>query len=398
MNTTTESWSGRAVLLLAHVAGMIDLVALPIWVGAALIGQYGFSPTQAGSMVTAFLAAAVCASLFFAPRFHRHPAHRAAPVGYAIAAIAFALLTQVSHAGAMTALHALAGFGAGMGLSFTHGAIGRSGRPQRLFAIVTLGLGVSAIFFLGVAQGLVPRLGGPVLFMLFAALMAITTLATAVAFPRPAASEADCPASERPAEPVSQPIAAPLWWGIAGLTLMAITQSTVFSFVERIGVARGFGGQVLGVLIALGFVNLAAPVLAALLERRLKAMPVAMGGAALQLTLALVIAFSAGFTPYAAAASVFVAVMIFTHTFVFGWLSRHDASGRAVALTPAMLMSGAALGPVAGGALYGSLGTHGIGVAALFIGASAFGCYLRAFHLSRTLPAPAAAVATVPSH
>lgn len=397
MKITTDSRTGAAVLLLAHVAGMIDLVALPVWVGAALIGQYGFSPTQAGSMVTAFLAAAVCASLFFAPRFNRHPAHRAAPVGYAIAAIAFALLTQVSHAGAMTALHALAGFGAGMGLSFTHGTIGRSARPQRLFAIVTLGLGVSAIFFLGVAQGLVPRLGGPVLFMLFAGLMAITTLATALAFPRPAADEAAHAASPQ-APRAAQPIAAPVWWAIGGLTLMAVTQSTVFSFVERIGVQRGFGEQVLGVLIALGFVNLAAPVLAALLERRLKALPVAMGGAALQLTLALVIAFSVGFVPYAAAASVFVAVMIFTHTFVFGWLARHDASGRAVALTPAMLMSGAALGPVAGGVLVSTLGTSGIGVAALFIGTASLACYFRALHLSRSLPAPAVAASPVPSH
>jgi hypothetical protein len=45
----TERWRGRSVLLLAHVAGMIDLVALPVWVGAALIGQYRFSPTQAAA-------------------------------------------------------------------------------------------------------------------------------------------------------------------------------------------------------------------------------------------------------------------------------------------------------------------------------------------------------------
>jgi hypothetical protein len=46
------------------------------------------------------------------------------------------------------------------------------------------------------------------------------------------------------------------------------------------------------------------------------------------------------------AASVFAAVMIFTHTFAFGLLARLDLSGRAMAATPAMLMIGAAIGPI----------------------------------------------------
>ena len=140
----------------------------------------------------------------------------------------------------------------------------------------------------------------------------------------------------------------------------------------------------LGVLIALGFVNLVPPVLAALLERRLAAMRVGLGGALVQATLALVVAFSASFIPYALAAAVFVAVMIFTHTFVFGWLSRHDASGRAVALTPAMLMSGAALGPIAGGGLVAAFGTSSLGIAAVLVDALALACYWRAASRSRT--------------
>ena len=30
----TDSKTGRAVLTVAHCAGMVDLVALPIWIGA----------------------------------------------------------------------------------------------------------------------------------------------------------------------------------------------------------------------------------------------------------------------------------------------------------------------------------------------------------------------------
>ena len=51
MRASTESWPGRIALMVAHCVGMIDLVALPVWVGA-LIG-------------------AVLSSLFFAPRFNR---------------------------------------------------------------------------------------------------------------------------------------------------------------------------------------------------------------------------------------------------------------------------------------------------------------------------------------
>ena len=39
---------GRAALMVAHCAGMVDLVALPVWVGT-LISHYRFDPQQAGA-------------------------------------------------------------------------------------------------------------------------------------------------------------------------------------------------------------------------------------------------------------------------------------------------------------------------------------------------------------
>ena len=184
-------------------------------------------------------------------------------------------------------------------------------------------------------------------------------------------------------------IVAPAWFAIGGITLMSVNQSMIFSFIERIGTERGFGAQVLGVLLTLGFVNLLAPILAALLEPRLLALAVARGGAILQVALAATLAFSSGFAAYAMAGAVFVSVMIFSHTFVFGWLSRHDASGRAVALTPAMLMSGAALGPLAGGTLVAAFGIASLGLATIAIGAAAFACFWLAARRSRALPAAA---------
>ncbi|MFX8554382.1 MFS transporter, partial [Acinetobacter baumannii] len=61
---------GNIVLSVGHVAGMIDMVALPLWVGS-LIKHYGYSPAEAGGVVTLFLFSVVAASTLVAPVFER---------------------------------------------------------------------------------------------------------------------------------------------------------------------------------------------------------------------------------------------------------------------------------------------------------------------------------------
>jgi len=92
------------------------------------------------------------------------------------------------------------------------------------------------------------------------------------------------------------------------------------------------------------------------LQRRLNRRTVVLAGAALQAALAMTITWSSSLWPYAVAASVFVALLIFTHTFAFGLLAAIDPSGRAVAGTPAMVMVGAAVGPILAGTLVKTVG------------------------------------------
>ena len=66
----SEALRGRAGLAIGHVVGMVDMVALPIWVGD-LIQNYKFSPSAAGGLVTLFLVGVLSSSLLLAPRFHR---------------------------------------------------------------------------------------------------------------------------------------------------------------------------------------------------------------------------------------------------------------------------------------------------------------------------------------
>jgi predicted MFS family arabinose efflux permease len=362
--------AGAAALVIAHCIGMVDLVALPVWVGA-LVERFGFSPQQAGGLATLFLLGAVAASAVFAPRLNRLNQRLVATAGFAVAALAFFIASTQAGFGALAALHLVAGVSVGTALSMVHGTMGHAANPHRLFAVAGIGLGLFAVVFLAaVPQVLIAR-GGSALFAVFAALMGFAAIASALLFRNPG------PAPEGSA---AAPFSRATWLVIFGVGLMTFNQAMVFSFVEVIGKARGFAPEnVLGVLIALGIINFVAPApLAALLEKRLSAFDVVRTGPGVQAALALVVTMAAAFPLWAPAAACFVAVQIFTHTFAFGLLARLDPSGRAVAATPAMLMIGAALGPILGGALGQNLGFGALGVAAVVVAALSITCFARA--------------------
>ncbi len=361
---TTYSRRALLALMVAHCAGMLDLVALPVWIGT-LVAHYHFNAQQAGLLASLFLGGAVLASVTLARRFDPARARRTVTLGFSLSALLFGLAALTPQFVLLAVLHAASGASTGMALSVTHGTLARGSHPHRGFALVGMALGVFAILFLGSAPPVVASHGGPALFCLFAGVMALGALACALAFPRPESGAG----ISRPVESTRQPVPRQVWYGIVGIACMGLVQSMTFSFLERVGSERGFGlSAVTGVLIALGFVNLFPAPLAALLEKRLSARAVLITGPLLQGLLVVLIMSSTQFAPYAAAASVFAAVMIFTHTFAFGLMAQLDRSGRAMAATPAMLMTGAAIGPLLGGTLvqgwgYASLGSVAIGLA-----------------------------------
>jgi predicted MFS family arabinose efflux permease len=129
--------------------------------------------------------------------------------------------------------------------------------------------------------------------------------------------------------------------------------------------------------VALSIVNLFPTALAGLLERRLAARTVLLVGPMLQALLAAGIMLSMTFNTYAAAALFLPAVMLFTHNFAFGLLARIEPTGRALAATPAMLMTGGAIGPVLGGTLVKAFGYGSLAAAAAIIATVAIVCYTR---------------------
>lgn len=361
MYIAVDSRRGRAGLMIAHCAGMVDLVALSVWVGT-LISHYGFDAQQAGGLPTLFLLGVVLASLVLAPRLQRLPGRWVAGAGFTVSAAGFWLAAGTTEYLQLGVLHALSGLASGAALSVTHGTIARSANPHRLFAVVGMALGVFAIVFLAGTPQLIAAQGGPALFRTFAAVMAVGAVASWLAFPSalPAAADAALPKA------VSKKLPAVVWFGIAGIMLMTLVQAITFSFLEGVGLHRGFAQQSInGVLIALGLVNLLPAALAALLQNRCSAKRVLLTGPAVQAVLAITIMVSTVFWPYALAASVLASVMIFTHTFAFGLLAQLDASGRALAATPAMLMTGSAIGPILGGTLVTMFGYEALALTAL---------------------------------
>lgn len=95
--------------------------------------------------------------------------------------------------------------------------------------------------------------------------------------------------------------------------------------------------------------------------------------------LSALISWSGSLLPYAGGAIAFPFIMIFTHTFVFGHLARLDPTGRAVAATPAVLMSGSMIGPLLGGILVQNLGYPALGVAALAFDLVAIGFFAASY-------------------
>ena len=161
---------GIIALMFAHVAGMLDLVALPVWVGT-LISVFHFQPQQAGGLASLFLIGASVASMFLASRFNRINPKSVVVIGFAVACLTFILAAYQQAFEILALLHFIGGLSAGMALSATHGTIGHASNPHRTFAIAGFAIGIFGIVFLGNAPGIIERNGGDYLFIIFASIM-----------------------------------------------------------------------------------------------------------------------------------------------------------------------------------------------------------------------------------
>jgi predicted MFS family arabinose efflux permease len=359
MATSTESFVGRGALLIGNAAGLLDLVSMPIWVGV-LIQFRHMSPPQAGLLITAYMTGVFLTSVALAPRFNRLQPRLIAVCGFVVGALAFLAIVQVDGFAALMPMHFIAGVGAGSALSMVHGTVSRSLRPHRLFAICNFGVAIFSIAFFATVPDAVQH-NPDVVFYVLSGLLALGAIAAALAFPKPptdAALRASAPASSGGTAPFRLAVI----FAFAGVALLSTGQAAIYAFLERIGAWRDFAASdVAKMLVISGFLNLFAPIVAALLENmvpRLTAICVAL---LIHACIAVTVSNSPVFLPYAIAGSFLVFMTIFGHTFMFGTIAKLDPSGRAASSTPAMLTLGAAVGPALGGAVVQYGGFYAVG-------------------------------------
>lgn len=369
-------------LVTGHMAGMIDLVALPVWVGT-LIAGYSLLPSQAGGLATLFLIGVVACNLALSARFHKMNGRWLAPLGFGASAVIFLVMTQTTDFAALAVLHVLGGAATGVGISLTHGSMGRSSSPHRVFALAGLGLGIIGVVYLGVTPQLIAQFGPSMLFWVFAAVMGFAAVVHTLFFPsiEPAAVHQD----------KAGRLSVKVWFVIIGVACMALNNSMALSFAERKGVDSGFGvDMVTMALIVMGLVAILPAILAAILEKKFSVLWVAPIGALLHGGCALFM-LSAGTFPAFMGPLIFMPfLMIFTHVFLFGHLARLDPTGRAVAATPAMVMTGSAVGPFLGGMILETFGYPQIGMATFVLAVIAAAAFLR----SNTMADSAASLKT----
>lgn len=364
--TTTESKKGTVALMVAHMAGMLDLVALPVWVGT-LISHYQFAPQQAGGLATLFLLGASVASMVLAPRFNRINPKVAVVAGFTLACAAFFLASRSAAFEVLAPLHLLGGLAAGTALSATHGTIGHAANPHRTFAIAGLAIGIFGVVFLGGAPGIIQANGGPALFVLFGLVMALAAVVGLLFFPKVTRHTAsDAAEHARTSGPKLPPLGAAVWFTIVAIALMCMTQAMTLSFFERVGEHRGFTLQMVTVsLVTYGIVTLFPAPIAAVLEKRIAATTVISIFPVFQALFAVMAMTTSNYLLYTLSGALMAFTIIFVHTFAFGLLAKLDPSGRAVAGTPAMIMVGSAIAPFLGGTLVQFIGFEAIGYAAI---------------------------------
>lgn len=359
-----ESKRGMFALMMAHCAGMVDLVALPVWVGT-LIAHYHFDPQQAGGLATLFLMGAAGASIFFAPRFNRMYVKRAAVLGFALATLSFILSAMNTSFPMLAGLHFIGGLAAGTALSVTHGTMGHAINPHRVFGIAGLAIGLFGVIFLGGTPNIIELFGGQSMFYLMAGVMLLATVACFFFFPKPTCSvdfDNDEQIKNLP------PLGRPVWFCMIGVALLAMTQAMTLSFYERIGLERGFSRDMVTMaLVIYGIVTIFPAPLAALLQNKVSATAIITFGPIFQGIFSLLTTQTQQYAVFALAGPLMAFTILFVHTFAFGLLARLDPTGRAVAGTPAMLMVGAAIAPFISGTLVKFISFEAIGYACCIV-------------------------------
>lgn len=356
-----------SAVMMGAIAPLV-LGLAPVLVGA-MVERLGFSPSQAGLVISAHLGGIGLIGLPMALVVHRPVWRGLLALAIPVLAALFALAAFVHDPTRLALTLFGAGLAGGVAVSITLPIMARSTAPTTAFAwwvLLQLALGAAGV---ALAPWVLARHGLAGMFLILAGVMAAMALMLPF-IPRGPRAQAGSQINA-PHTPGGQGAL-----GLFGLYAFYVAVGAVWTYYERIGDAAGLQGPEIARALSLATLSgVAGAGLASLTPLKLgRTGPVCLGVAALLSALGLLMG-PLGVWGFLSSAVLFKLAWTFTLPFLLGSLSAVDASGRLLVLANIIIGLGLASGPAIAAGLVGPgqfTGVLGLGGAGMALSAGAF--------------------------
>lgn len=330
-------------VIASAVPASLSVGATPLVVGA-LIDDRGLSQAGAAMVASAELLALSLAAITVARFLARGSRAKTAGVGLAVVLTMQLLSIQVQGLLMLLAVRAAVGLGGGVATASSSAAGAAARRPERIYALSQLAGGVLAAVFLlplGIATARAGVSGA------FGGLALISFVALPFVFRLPRAPGVASGARDRRLGHRREALCV-----IASFALMAVAQSAVWSFNERIAKGLGMGAEGAGLLLATtGLVSLAGSTAAVTLGVRAgRVGPLWLSIVATTVAVTGVVHARDRLELYLANA-LWAFFFAFAAPYFLGALASLDPSGRWAAIGGGSTYIGAAIGPALAAAI-----------------------------------------------
>jgi predicted MFS family arabinose efflux permease len=336
--------------------GYLSYMLSPIVIGSVVDGM-GLDEGEAGFVAAAELISLALSVIFLAPRMGSIRRRRLAFVGVAVVFVGHGLAALASEFWLLVATRAIAGVGLGLLIAAGNAAIAGSGTPQRLFAaVLTLGQLQAAALLLFVMPEIAVRWSyhGTYGFLACWALV----LSPLIWF-LPNQPPEDIGVAQSP----TGGLALFVLPTVLAMVLIGASDSSVWTFTERIANSLGMDTQEAGMVLAAALVaGVIGSAISGIVGTRFGEVgPIGIGSMALAVGYFAVVTASNP-TVYAAAQITVIGLFGFLIPDLYGVNGRLDLKGRIMVAASGAHLAGMGLGPgFAGQAIliagYGGVGT-----------------------------------------
>lgn len=370
-----------AICLLSGLAGQMVQLA-PVFYGA-LAEARGFGPAELGKIAgvggLGGLLTAVSSPLWLP----RAPLRLTALVLVLISLAALLLLVFVARSSGETMLvMALQGLASGALYTLLFGAVSLYARPEKTLGWKLGSESLPGLAMLYIVSNLVAPKAGFI--GIVWSVVISTLLLGATAFLLPTARPQQAALVEAPG-PAKAPLG--LWLAVAATFVQWAGVNAVWTFMERIGVARGLSIATIGLVLTLGWIFASVGGLAAgALGTRWGTIKPFLVGSALSGAALLLFLRPSGLS-YGVAANLFLTATLFAVVYAMATITTLGSHPMFAGLGSVAVQAAGAVGAAAGGYIYQARGADGLYAFAGLCFAASVGLYLAA-HLGRPQPAP----------